>query len=218
MTSFLSSIPSVWTLWRQGKAPVRLALLVFVVMSCTIAGCRTREHFFDVTGELHVTSAAEHYREALARAKDWKTDAYLTRVRAGVASSSGAPPTGGGLTYMFESPSIPRAFYTLRVTEGTWTSEVISKFAAATHSPIEREDWPLDSVDAWSMALANGGDDFLMDHQEPLTSMDATLNHSRIGEQENVLVWEVDFLILFGPRLLLKIDPKTGHILDVVTD
>ncbi len=75
----------------------------------------------------------------------------------------------------------------------------------------------MDSVDAWSIALGNGGEEFLIEHQQPLTSMDATLTHSRIGEQENVLVWEVDFVILFGPRLWLMIDPKTGDILEVIT-
>jgi len=192
-------------------------LLVLVVLSTALSSCGIKEHFFDVTGDLLVPSAGEHYDEAVRMATKWKKDAYLVSLTADVASSSGVPPTGGHLTYMFESHISPTEFYVARLAWGTWTSEVVSKTAAETSPPIERKQWPLDSVDAWPIALANGGEEFLIEHQEPRTSIDATLLCRTIGEEESVLIWDVDFNILFGPRLLLMIDPKTGDILEVIT-
>jgi hypothetical protein len=205
---------------KGGGGGLRLALTV-VVVACLILPlwvvcCSSRQHFFDVTGELYVSSAAEHYEEALRRATEWKRDAYLFSVTADVASSSGAPPTGGDLAYYFQSITTRRSFLTLRLIDGAWTSEVNSKTSAETYPAIARENWVLDSVDAWSIALANGGEEFLIEHQEPLTSMQATLMYRAVGD-EDLLVWSVDFLILFGPRLLLEIDPATGEILEVTS-
>ena len=197
---------------------LRLSLTVVVVVAqilplCVVC-CSSRQHFFDVTGELYVSSAAEHYEEALRRATEWKRDAYLFSVTADVASSSAAPPSGGDLAYYFQSTTTRRSFLTVRLIDGAWTSGVDSKTSAETYPAIGREDWVLDSVDAWSIALANGGEEFLIEHQEPLTSMQATLMYRAVGD-EDLLVWSVDFLILFGPRLLLEIDPTTGEILEI---
>ncbi len=63
------------------KAAIPVALLASLIVSCTIAGCRTQQHSFDVTGELWVPSAVEHYGQALRTARDWK--AYDTNVTLG---------------------------------------------------------------------------------------------------------------------------------------
>jgi hypothetical protein len=202
-----------WSRWTREAAST---IVILVVLWASLSGCGTGQHFFDVTGEMLVPSAQQHYDEAVRMAADWKADAYLASVTADVASSSGVPPTGGHLTYMFDSRTSPTEFYVVRLTQGTWTSEVLGKTAAENSRPIEQNHWPLDSVDAWSIALADGGEEFLMEHQEPRTSIDATLLYRRVGE-ESLLVWDVDFNILFGPRLLLMIDPKTGEILEVIT-
>jgi hypothetical protein len=193
-----------------------VVLLGLLTVSLSMVSCASRQHFFDVTGELLMPSASEQYEEALLRAYEWHQDAYLTGALAHPFASSGVPPSLLGITYYFESPTNPTAFYALRVHQGTWTSEVISKTPAESPAPIERTEWPLDSIDAWSIALANGGEEFLIEHQEPTTSMNATLLHRTIGE-DSLLVWDVDFNILFGPRLVLMIDPKSGEILDVLT-
>jgi hypothetical protein len=196
--------------------PMHLGLLILLLLCSLAAGCRTEKHFFDVTGELHVPSAAEHYAEAMRRAIEWEADAYLFSVTADVGSASGAPPSGGDLAYYFQSIATQTSFLTLRLIDGAWTAEVIPKSSAESYPAIARDEWVLDSTDAWSIALANGGEEFLVEHQEPLTSMAARLRHRTVGDQQ-LLVWEADFLILFGPRLLLAIDPTTGEILEVKT-
>lgn len=201
--------------YTESRVAMGVVLLGLLTLSSSMVSCASRQHFFDVTGELYVPSAAEHYEEALARAIEWKGDAYPFSLTADVASSSGAPPTGGHLAYYFESVATRRSFLKLRLAHGAWTSEVISKSSAETYPPMERENWVLDSVDAWSIALANGGEEFLIEHQEPLTSMAATLRHRMVGDHADVLVWEVDYTILFGPKLLLVIDPTSGEILEV---
>jgi hypothetical protein len=208
--------PVVLPSWSRPARAARSAYVILVLLWASLFGCRSQHHFFDVTGELLMPSASEHYEEALLRAHEWNQDAYLTGALAHPFASSGVPPSVLGLTYHFASPTDPTAFYALRVHHDTWTSEVIDKTAAETSAPIERTQWPLDSVDAWSIALANGGEEFLREHQNPTTTMNATLSHRTIGEK-SVLVWDVDFNILFGPRLVLMIDPKSGEILEVIT-
>lgn len=208
---------SAW--WLKRTVPLAAAVLVGVVLSSTIIGCRTQEHFFDVSGELHVLSAAEHYDEALDQAIPWKPDAYLSRLSADVASSridDNIPDER--LTYMFDSPTDADFTYVLDFIGGSWSSDLIP--AGAVEPPIQREDWLLDSVDAWSIALANGGEDLLTEHQDPLTVMLVILEHVRVGDVEDVLVWRVVYLVEPGGpgnRLDISIDPKTGDILQVVT-
>ena len=64
---------------------------------------------------------------------------------------------------------------------------------------------PLDDV--W-------GEEFLMQHQEPAPRIDVTLTYRPVGD-EDLLVWSVHFSILFGPSLLLHIQPVTGETLEV---
>lgn len=201
------------TALRVGASAVRVACLTILFLA---VGCSGRHHYFDVTGELHVPSAARHYDDAVRRAREWKQDAYLFSVTADVASSTGAPPSGGDLAYYFQSATTGTSFLALRLIDGAWSSEEIPKTSGESYRRISRDEWGLDSVDAWSIALAYGGEEFLIQHQEPLTSMQATLMYRTLGD-EDVLVWSVDFLILFGPRLLLDIHPVTGEILEVKT-
>jgi len=192
---------------------VIVVLLASVTLTLWVSGCSNRQHFYDVTGELIVPSAAEPYGEALSRAREWKPDAYLFAITAEVASSSGARPAGADLAYYFESPTAGRSYLFLGMIDGQWREEVLAGSTGVTHAEIAREDWVLDSVDAWGIALADGGDEFLIEHQEPLTNMDVELTYRPVGD-EDLIVWSVSFSIPFGPRLWLKIDPLSGKILE----
>lgn len=72
----------------------------------------------------------------------------------------------------------------------------------------------MDSVDAWSIALANGGEDYLLRQQDPMTSMAVELDRPRGFMEYGRLLWRVDFFILYGPSLDIFIDPQTGDIIE----
>jgi hypothetical protein len=198
----------------QSKSALCLASLAFLIVSCTTVGDHTQEYFFNATGELFVLSAGQHYEEAMDRARSWKADAYLNSISAGVAPST---YPDAWLLFMFDSPSSPDSIYELHFIGETWTSRVLAKGPMTGAAlPIKREDWSLDSVDAWSIAQAHGGEDLLLRHQDPMTSMTVTLAYWRVGSTQNVLAWRASYLIVYGDSLSIIIDPRTGDILEVV--
>jgi Tol biopolymer transport system component len=200
------------------KGGTRPSVLLLCTMLCAVimtAGCRSQEYFFDVTGELSVVSASQHYDEAVGRARAWMPDVTVASVSAAVVSSN-TTGTVPSLTYRFGAPSVPDSLYALDLEEYDWISRVVELgSSAAAPRPIERDDWTLDSVDAWSIALANGVEAFLVHYQEPGTLMDVTLDYwpTEIGHE--VLAWRVHCLVLYGPSLYILIDPKSGGIIDI---
>lgn len=207
----------------QPHARARLlgAISALLVLAYFATGCDTEQHFFDVTGDLFVLSAADYYSQAVEEATQWRPDAYL----AGVSGSPGASALIMHLPYLcyyFDSPTSETAFYDVCMWYGTWKAEAVSKAASSvTYPPIKREDWTLDSTDAWAIAQANGGEEFLLKHQDPLTMMSVALSHERVGDRENVLVWRVWYRVgsaTVYDALDMMIDPKTGEILRLETD
>jgi Tol biopolymer transport system component len=197
------------------RVATHLALLTSLFLCSLVSACQTREHFFDVTGELYVLSAADLYGEALGRAREWRPDAYLSRISANVAVSVSDSRPLPRISYTFHSPSTADSFYILDFSSGGWSAEEDTKAAiAVTPPPIIEEEWSLDSVDAWSIALASGGEDFLVHYQDPMTSMSVTLDYWRTRMGEERLAWRVDFFTVHGPSLDIRIDPQTGDIIE----
>lgn len=203
------------------RAPLLGAVSALVVLAYFATACQTQQHFFDVTGDVLVVSAADYYPQTMDEARQWKPDAHLGRIGASPAASALIMQMPY-LCYYFESASAESEFYEVRLRHGTWRGEAVSKAASSvTYPPIKREDWTLDSVDAWAIAQANGGEDFLLRHQDPLTMMAITLSHERVGDRENVLVWRVWYRVgsaTVYSALDMMIDPKTGDILRLETD
>ncbi len=191
----------------------RVIVILLVVGAC-LSGCESEQHFFDVTGELYVLSAADHYDEALERAREWRPDAYLSSVMA----LTGASENGVDqpfLMYQFHSASTGDSFCSVEFDGESWSSRVTEQSLSAVRpSPIGRDDWSLDSIDVWSIALANGGEDFLLHHQDPTTSMAVELDYWRASMGIGRLSWRVDFFIVHGPSLDIFIDPQTGQIVE----
>jgi hypothetical protein len=211
--------PGVSLRWQgfpgtHGPLRVAAAEVLSFISLLLIVSCGSADNSWDPVRDLSVPSAVEHYEDALRRATEWHGDAHLIVIMVGVASASGQPLTPAELGYLFQSPREQRSFLSLRLTGDRWTSEVLKPTSAATRPEIARQDWVLDSVDAWSIALANGGEEFLMQHQDPAPQIDVTLTYRPVGD-EDLLVWSVHFSILFGPSLLLHIQPVTGEILEV---
>jgi hypothetical protein len=196
------------------RVPIHLALLTALLLCSLTVGCGTGEHFFDVTGDLFVLSAADHYEEALQRAAEWSTDAYLSGIMVIPCGSKdgGSEPF---LLYQFDSPTGGGSYYSVEFDGEEWISRVTQRgLSGVTPPPIDRSDWSLDSVDAWSIALANGGEDFLSHHQEPMTAIGLRLDYWGGGEDLGRLAWRVDFLILSGPSLDIFIEPQGGYIIE----
>jgi hypothetical protein len=171
---------------RDGAVRLAFALLTLFVILGTSAACRTQDDSLDVAGDLYVLSATDHYDEAFDSATDWKADAYLISISGGVGSSESS---GGGpsISLYFEAPSAAGSMYEVCLTKDTFTPEVVDLGSDTTLAPpIERDQWTLDSVDAWSIAQANGGEEYLLHYQGPMTMMVLTLasplRHSRWPE------------------------------------
>jgi len=201
---------------RRLKRTVWAAVFWCFVVCGVAAGCRSDEDLFDATPQLDVLSAAQHYDEALRKARLWQSDAYLT----GIAAIPGSTEGIGGypvLVYTFISATAPGTFFVANFSADRWSSEVAARDSSVPMPlPIARGDWPLDSVDAWSIALANGGEEFLLSHQDPLTNMGLTLDYWRLHTGQTVLAWDVRYLVLFTSSLHLTIDPRTGDIVEVI--
>lgn len=200
------------------RGAVALSLLCFCIVACGIVGSCTPEHPAPTTDDLLVASAAEQYEEAMERVAGWQTDAYLGSVSAIPASS--ASRVGSSLTFMFGSPSAPNSVYVLDLLQGAWESTVLRKGRGEPMRwPIEPEDWPVDTVDAWHIAQANGGRDFLLAHRDSRTSKMLILEYQSVGTSENVLAWRVLYMVhpaRQGGHVDVMIDPKTGDVLEVI--
>jgi hypothetical protein len=197
---------------------LRRCLAVLVVLGVLIpglcVGCRTQEHFFDVTGDLLVLSAAEDHEEALQRATEWSMDAYLSGIMA-IPCATKDGRREPFLLYQFDSPTGGGSYCSVEFDGDSWISRVKQRgLSGVTPPPIDRSDWSLDSVEAWSIALANGGEDFLSQHQDPMTAINLRLGYWGGGEDVGRLAWRADFLILSGPSLDIFIDPQGGHIIE----
>ena len=192
------------------------ALLCCFVLCGVAAGCRPNDDLLDVAGELHVVSAAQHYEEALQRATLWQSDAYLSGIVATPGSTAGVGHYPG-LGYSFHSASAPGAFFVANFSADRWSSEVATRDSGVPLPlPISRADWRLDSIDAWRIAQANGGSEFLLSHKDPLANMGIALDYWRLNTGQMVLGWNDSYLVLFTSSLDLTIDPKTGDILEVI--
>jgi hypothetical protein len=204
--------------WSQAKAPLYLAVWSLLAVACMTVGCRPQEDLSEAPHDRLVPSAAQQYEEALQRARDWKADAHVTAIHADAASRTSL--LGPSVSYTFDSPDTPYAFFVVRLVGGTWTTEEIRKSRRALPVlPIERENWPLDSRDAWSIAQANGGQDLLRSHPESRVSASVGLERLTVGPSENVLVWRIMYSLLPprpGGHLHIMIDPKSGQVLEVV--
>jgi hypothetical protein len=190
-----------------------LATLGLLAAISALAGCGGGSAPADTGSEWIVPSAAEHYEDVLQTARDWKSDAHLISISLSAALPSSR--VGPWISYYFESPSTGSSFFEVRFMLGEWTSEVLHKGPMAlTSLPIQREDWLLDSIDAWRIALANGGRDFLLHYQDQAMSKTVGLDHWRAGTEQERLAWRVDFFIVLGPSLDIFIDPENGDIIE----
>jgi hypothetical protein len=161
-----------------------------------------------------VLSAAGFYPEALKKAQDWRSDAFLTWLIVDVRPTK-------RIAYSFDSASDPNSGFLVYVRQGLGaplltTQEVQSNAQTHVDPPLERDEWPLDSQDVFSVALENGAAEFL--HQNA-DSQDWFLQlPSPRRAMEGEVTWRVSLGDLFGDTLEMIIDPVTGEVKEAGID
>jgi Tol biopolymer transport system component len=197
-----------------GRLVAGCLILLALLAVLGSVGCRNHEGASDAVGDLRVLSAADHYPEALDRARGWKVDAHLISIAAGVGHASNGLDEPG-ITFYFDAPSAPNSMYEVDLETRSWTSRVVDLGSAASNvPPIGREQWTLDSVDAWSIAEANGGEEYLSYHHDPATIMTVILDYWPMRDRTEILAWRVNYTVLPASTLDVLIDPGTGEIIE----
>jgi hypothetical protein len=139
-------------------------------------------------------------QRARESAKQWQSDAYLISAHAIVpaSQSDGTFTIQDRITFNFRSKADAQHSYLVGFdSKGALDVFKFSDTVAQSDDlPIESNDWPLDSLDAWQIALANGGSALLKDYQQQTVDMrcsvslqrwDPTLKPSRTGR----VLWDV---------------------------
>jgi len=204
----------------SSSIPEYLMVLALVLVGWCAVSCSGATDSGGIADDLCVLSAAEYLEDAIQGAKDWTDDAYLTYVSGGPSSLALDDHCSyANLTYSFDSPSKPREFYMTFLWRREWTSETHHhSHMAVIGLPIEREDWALDSVDAWRIAQNHGGREFVNRHVGSDTDIFFQLDRFEVGGIQDVLVWRVAYSVrphIPGGHLDIRIDPRTGDILEV---
>jgi len=195
----------------QSKVKMILGMAIVLLLLLTLASC---QHTYRPV-QVRTRPARTLYLVALKKAQEWKPDAYLDNISVGaLLRDNYTRPIL--LFFGFDSPSDDR--HSLMITfrsdlDEPEIEQVYFKMANAVHDRIDSEDWPLDSVDALSIAQANGGDEFLSYHNSGPVEMDLYLER-RPFVPGATLRWRASYFDeLTGDYLRVMLDPQTGKVI-----
>jgi hypothetical protein len=165
--------------------------------------------------ELRVLSVKEHYPRALEVARKWRSDAILSRAAAYFRPSEG--PKDLSISYDFYSAGPPAKFLLVWVDEEE-TGIVLESKEGELHpdqplgDPVDPLQIPLDSPEALSIILQNGGARFLARHKNPFWPIGLGLEYRRTFYSEGPLVWAVSFADRVSLESeTIRIDARTGE-------
>lgn len=166
--------------------------------------------------EISIRSAKELENRAIAVAKKWKEDAYLTTISFWkiLPSPAASASNSSRVSYSFHSWSDISHEYvidfsaddTIHVRD--WTLG----FPSVDYVPIEPIDWMIDSRDAWRIALENGGGDFSLKYG---LAPELTVIHLERWDppRSGVLYWYIVIVDAHNQRnFRIYIDAKTGAV------
>ncbi len=168
--------------------------------------------------DMQVLSVKQHYPEALSVAREWRSDAQLDGV---IARFRPATETGKlTIAYGFRSPSDPSGGFLIWVKlEESGLEIVTDDFAyppdKPVGEPIDPLQLPLDSAEALSIIMQNGGAEFIAQHGMIPWPLGLHLEYRQSYSSEGPLVWTGSF----GDRATLdsayiRIDAYTGELVD----
>lgn len=206
-------------IWRAGQfrlAFVRPALLSLLAFGVVLAACgdTIATDQPDPLDEVEVPSVVELYPRALAESRAWKPDAYLIWINLDLRPSIDA-------AFAFNSTSDPQAGLVVQFDEldgnlQVETVETKSEGRTRARSGIERDQWDVDSAEAFAIAMSHSGDAFLTENPDAEWWF-VNLGLSRFDETVK-LAWRIHIGQPWEANIDVYVDPLTGEILDTHVD
>jgi hypothetical protein len=204
------------TRWARFRLVVVVALVLVPAVAVLIAGPDGESGAASM--DLRVLSVKEHYPQALAVAREWRTDAILNGARLPFRPAEDLGDLG--LSYYFRSPGPPAKWLTVRVRERE-TGLVVETEDGELFpgqplgDPVDPLHLALDSPEALSIILQNGGARFLAKHNNPFWPIGLHLEYRRTFYSEGPLVWAVSFADRVSLESeTIRIDAHTGELVE----
>ena len=168
--------------------------------------------------DLRVLSVKEHYPQALAVAREWRSDAMLNLAIAYFRPAE--EPKDLSISYFFNSAGPPAKWLTVRVKERE-TGLVVETEDGELFpgqplgDPVDSLQIPLDSPEALSIILQNGGAKFLARHNKPFSPIGLHLEYRKRWYSEGPLVWSAGFADRVSRESqVIRIDAHTGELVE----
>ena len=165
--------------------------------------------------DLRVLSVKEHYPQALAVAREWRSDAMLNLAIAYFHAAD--EPRDLSISYFFNSAGPPPIWLTVRLKQ-LETGLVVQIEdgelfpGQPVGDPVDPLQLPLDSPEALSIILQNGGANFLARHNNPFSPIGLHLEYRKRWYSEGPLVWSAGFADQVSREsLVIRIDAHTGE-------
>ena len=159
-------------------------------------------------------------QRAMEAAKQWHPDVYMTGAHAIVPASrpDGTFTIQGRVTFDFRSKADTQHSYLV----GFDSKGVLDVFEfsytvpQSDDLPIESGDWPLDSLDAWWIVQANGGNALLEEYQRQTIDMRCALSLQRWNPPHTGRVlWHVGCMDAVTEKSFdFWIDAQTGEVIE----
>ncbi len=159
-------------------------------------------------------------QRALETATRWRPDAYLAGASVIVPASrpDGTFTIRGSVSFDFLSRADVEHWYTVNFdSQGTLkVFEFPSRMTQFDVLPIESSDWPLDSIDAWRIAQANGGSALLQEYEEQTVDMRCLAVLQRWNPPySGRVVWDISCMdAVMLKSFDFEIDAKTGEVIE----
>ena len=180
------------------------ALAVVVLAGCSGQTTETPAHLPSV----RVLSARDHLEEAWQLAKQWRDDAELKEIQASITGPEQVIPSY--IDFDFESPSEDCLKFAAMCSSGGCVGREFSVPYLIGYGAIEFDEDMIDSVEAATIGLQNGGERFAY------VKRGATLTVSLVRDiprDAGPTVWEAFFGTLYEEPLYVVIDPYTGEVI-----
>jgi len=163
-------------------------------------------------------------QRALEVAKQWRPDAYMFSANAIVPAlkPDGTFIIDGRVSLDFRSKTDTQHSYRVGF-DSKGTSDVFEFSDAIPQSddlPIESIDWPLDSIDAWRIVLANGGSTLLEEYRQSTIDMRCSASLHRWNPQlkpsgTGRVLWHITCIDAVTEKSFhFLIDAQTGEVVD----